>query len=178
MIGSTIRLHLHRAGFSDIRRLNWRQCGMTINDESSTGRIAGTSRLLSASVTDRFRGPACARGDKWQSELVNERQWLAKEQMREDYAICQSLTWDARIKVGTARPTFLPARRLGARGLGGLGLSSSRIRIVAAIGGRFPCYSGDLKPGNCGDLIRIFLSRPCCDAAAGPADSCLSAGAG
>ena len=63
---------------------------------------------------------------RWSSELVGERRWLTKEQMREAIAICQSLPGPLAIQVGIY-VSYLRGGLLGRLGRR-LGLHSSEFR--------------------------------------------------
>jgi chromate transporter len=78
-----------------------------------------------------------------QRELVTERQWLTKEQMREAIAICQSLPGPLAIQVGI----FIAYLRGGQRGAwaGGWAFILPNFIIVAALGALY-VHLGGLKP--------------------------------
>jgi hypothetical protein len=76
-------------------------------------------------------------------ELVTERGWLSREQMREAIAVCQSLPGPLAIQVGI----FICYLRAGARGAwaGGWAFILPNFLIVAAIGALYVHFGG-LKP--------------------------------
>ena len=76
-------------------------------------------------------------------ELVNERQWLTKEQMREAIAICQSLPGPLAIQVGIY-VSYLRGGFWGAWA-GGWAFILPNFVIVAALGALY-VYLGDLQP--------------------------------
>ena len=55
-----------------------------------------------------FGGPVALVG-QMERELVGERKWLTKEEMREGIAVCQSLPGPLAIQVGTGSPTSAAA---------------------------------------------------------------------
>jgi chromate transporter len=76
-------------------------------------------------------------------ELVSDRKWLTKEQMREAIAICQSLPGPLAIQVGI----YISYLRAGFWGAwaGGWAFIFPNFVIVAALGALY-VYLGDLKP--------------------------------
>jgi chromate transporter len=76
-------------------------------------------------------------------ELVSDRKWLSKEQMREAIAICQSLPGPLAIQVGI----YISYLRAGFWGAwaGGWAFIFPNFVIVAALGALY-VYLGDLKP--------------------------------
>ena len=76
-------------------------------------------------------------------ELVDEQEWLTKEQMREAIAICQSLPGPLAIQVGI----YISYLRAGFWGAwaGGWAFILPNFVIVAALGALY-VYLGDLKP--------------------------------
>src|SRR5262245_44972475 len=56
-----------------------------------------------------FGGPVALCG-QMERELVQERKWLSREEMRDGIAVCQSLSWPSRNSGGNFR--FVPARRV------------------------------------------------------------------
>jgi chromate transporter len=89
-----------------------------------------------------FGGPVALVGQmEW--ELVGERKWLTKEQMREAIAICQSLPGPLAIQVGIY-VAFLRGGFWGAW-IGGWAFIFPNFVIVAALGALY-VYFGDLKP--------------------------------
>jgi len=89
-----------------------------------------------------FGGPVALVG-QMERELVNERGWLSREQMREVIAVCQSLPGPLAIQVGI----FICYLRAGARGAwaGGWAFILPNFLIVAAIGALYVHFGG-LKP--------------------------------
>jgi chromate transporter len=89
-----------------------------------------------------FGGPVALVG-QMERELVTERGWLTKEQMREAIAICQSLPGPLAIQVGIY-VAFLRGGFWGAW-IGGWAFIFPNFVIVAALGALY-VYFGDLKP--------------------------------
>ena len=89
-----------------------------------------------------FGGPVALVG-QMERELVSDRGWLTKEQMREAIAICQSLPGPLAIQVGIY-VSYLRAGFWGAWA-GGWAFIFPNFVIVAALGALF-VYLGDLKP--------------------------------
>src|ERR1700733_5516515 len=89
-----------------------------------------------------FGGPVALVG-QMERELVVERQWLTKEQMREAIAICQSLPGPLAIQVGI----YVAYLRGGFWGAwaGGWAFILPNFIIVAALGALY-VYLGDLQP--------------------------------
>jgi chromate transporter len=89
-----------------------------------------------------FGGPVALVG-QMERELVAERGWLTKEQMREAIAICQSLPGPLAIQVGI----YISYLRGGFWGawIGGWAFIFPNFVIVAALGALY-VYLGDLKP--------------------------------
>jgi chromate transporter len=89
-----------------------------------------------------FGGPVALVG-QMERELVNDKKWLTKEQMRESIAICQSLPGPLAIQVGI----YIAWLRCGFWGawLGGWCFILPNFVIVAALGALY-VYFGDLKP--------------------------------
>jgi chromate transporter len=89
-----------------------------------------------------FGGPVALVG-QMERELVTERGWLTKEQMREAIAICQSLPGPLAIQVGI----YISYLRGGFWGawIGGWAFIFPNFVIVAALGALY-VYFGDLKP--------------------------------
>jgi chromate transporter len=89
-----------------------------------------------------FGGPVALVG-QMERELVGERGWLTKEQMREAIAICQSLPGPLAIQVGI----YVAYLRGGFWGawIGGWAFISPNFVMVAALGALY-VYLGDLKP--------------------------------
>jgi chromate transporter len=89
-----------------------------------------------------FGGPVALVG-QMERELVAERQWLGKEEMREAIAICQSLPGPLAIQVGI----YMAYLRGGFWGAwaGGWAFILPNFVIVAALGALY-VYLGDLQP--------------------------------
>src|SRR5215475_9514888 len=89
-----------------------------------------------------FGGPVALVG-QMERELVGERGWLSKEQMREAIAICQSLPGPLAIQVGI----YISYLRAGFWGAwaGGWCFILPNFVIVAALGALY-VHLGDLKP--------------------------------
>jgi chromate transporter len=89
-----------------------------------------------------FGGPVALVG-QMERELVNDRKWLSREQMREAIAICQSLPGPLAIQVGI----YVAWLRCGFWGawLGGWCFVLPNFIIVAALGALY-VYLGDLQP--------------------------------
>ena len=88
-----------------------------------------------------FGGPV-ALVAQMERELVDERGWLTKEQMREAIAICQSLPGPLAIQVGI----YISYLRGGFRGAwaGGWAFILPNFLIVAALGALY-VFLGDLR---------------------------------
>ncbi|MBO0756975.1 MAG: chromate efflux transporter [Bradyrhizobiaceae bacterium] len=89
-----------------------------------------------------FGGPVALVG-QMEKELVGERGWLTKEQMREAIAICQSMPGPLAIQVGIY-VSYLRAGFWGAWA-GGWAFIFPNFIIVAGLGALY-VYFGDLKP--------------------------------
>jgi chromate transporter len=89
-----------------------------------------------------FGGPVALVG-QMERELVAERGWLSKEEMRESIAICQSLPGPLAIQVGI----YIAYLRGGFWGawVGGWAFIFPNFVIVAALGALY-VYLGDLRP--------------------------------
>src|ERR1700740_3821530 len=89
-----------------------------------------------------FGGPVALVG-QMERELVNDRKWLTKEQMREAIAICQSLPGPLAIQVGI----YIGYLRGGFWGawIGGWAFIFPNFLIVAALGALY-VYFGGLRP--------------------------------
>jgi len=89
-----------------------------------------------------FGGPVALVG-QMERELVTERGWVSKEQMREAIAVCQSLPGPLAIQVGI----YLSYLRGGFRGAwaGGWSFILPNFVIVAALGGLY-LHFGGLQP--------------------------------
>src|SRR5215475_7994 len=88
-----------------------------------------------------FGGPVALVG-QMERELVSDRKWLSKDQMREAIAICQSLTGPLAIQVGV----YISYLRAGFWGAwaGGWAFIFPNFVIVATLGALY-VYLGDLK---------------------------------
>jgi len=89
-----------------------------------------------------FGGPVALVG-QMERELVDEKKWLSKEQMRETIAICQSLPGPLAIQVGIY-VSYLRGGFWGAWA-GGWAFILPNFVIVAALGALY-VYLGDLQP--------------------------------
>jgi chromate transporter len=89
-----------------------------------------------------FGGPVALVG-QMERELVADREWLTKEQMRDAIAICQSMPGPLAIQVGI----YISYLRGGFWGawIGGWAFILPNFLIVAALGALY-VYFGDLKP--------------------------------
>src|SRR6201993_3653634 len=89
-----------------------------------------------------FGGPVALVG-QMERELVDDKKWLTKEQMREAIAICQSMPGPLAIQVGI----YVAYLRCGFWGAwaGGWAFIPPDLIIVAALGALY-VYLGDLKP--------------------------------
>lgn len=89
-----------------------------------------------------FGGPVALVG-QMERELVNDKKWLTKEQMREAIAICQSLPGPLAIQVGV----YISYLRAGFWGAwaGGWAFILPNFIIVASLGALY-VYLGDLQP--------------------------------
>src|SRR6516162_9747576 len=89
-----------------------------------------------------FGGPVALVG-QMERELVTERGWLTKEQMREAIAVCQSMPGPLAIQVGI----YISYLRGGFRGAwaGGWAFIFPNFVIVAALGALY-VYFGGLQP--------------------------------
>jgi chromate transporter len=104
-----------------------------------SGRIAALVRYF---LRLGFGGPVALVG-QMERELVDQRKWLSKEQMREAIAICQSLPGPLAIQVGI----YISYLRGGFWGAwaGGWAFILPNFAIVAALGALY-VYLGDLQP--------------------------------
>jgi len=106
------------------------------------GRISDLVRYFLRLGFLGFGGPVALVG-QMERELVDERKWLTKEQMREDIAICQSLPGPLAIQVGVY-VSYLRGGFWGAWA-GGWAFILPNFVIVAALGALY-VYLGDLQP--------------------------------
>jgi chromate transporter len=112
-----------------------------------SGRISELVRYFLRLGFLGFGGPVALVG-QMERELVDDRKWLTKEQMREAIAICQSLPGPLAIQVGI----YISYLRGGCWGAwaGGWAFILPNFVIVAALGAIY-VYLGDLQP-----VIAIF----------------------
>jgi chromate transporter len=115
---------------------------MTRAVESKQGRIAELARYFLRLGFIGFGGPVALVG-QMERELVADRGWLSKEQMREAIAICQSLPGPLAIQVGI----YISYLRGGFWGAwaGGWAFILPNFLIVAALGAAFVHFGG-LQP--------------------------------
>src|SRR6476469_1647320 len=114
---------------------------MTANEVPS-GRISELVRYLLRLGFLGFGGPVALVG-QMERELVDDKKWLTKEQMREAIAICQSLPGPLAIQVGI----YIAYLRGGFWGAwaGGWAFILPNFVSVAALGALY-VYLGDLQP--------------------------------
>src|SRR5690348_311299 len=115
---------------------------MTTSTEIPHGNIGEVARYFLRLGFLGFGGPVALVG-QMERELVNDRKWLTKEQMREAIAICQSLPGPLAIQVGI----YIAWLRCGFWGAwaGGWAFILPNFVIVAALGALY-VYLGDLQP--------------------------------
>jgi chromate transporter len=115
---------------------------MSPSAEAPHGRIAEVVPYFLRLGLLGFGGPVALVG-QMERELVGERGWMTKEQMREAIAICQSLPGPLAIQVGI----YISYLRAGFWGAwaGGWAFILPNFLIVAALGALY-VYLGDLKP--------------------------------
>src|SRR3954466_9580045 len=103
------------------------------------GRISELVRYFLRLGFFGFGGPVALVG-QMERELVNERKWLNKEQMREAIAICQSLPGPLAIQVGI----YISYLRAGFWGAwaGGWAFILPNFLIVAAFGALYVGFGG------------------------------------
>jgi chromate transporter len=106
------------------------------------GRVADVAKYFLRLGLLGFGGPVALVG-QMERELVSDRKWLTKEQMREAVAVCQSLPGPLAIQVGI----YISYLRAGFWGAwaGGWAFILPNFVIVAALGALYG-YLGDLKP--------------------------------
>jgi len=116
--------------------------GMTESTEIPRGGMGELVRYFLRLGFLGFGGPVALVG-QMERELVNDRKWLTKEQMREAIAICQSLPGPLAIQVGI----YIAWLRCGFWGAwaGGWAFILPNFVIVAALGALY-VYLGDLQP--------------------------------
>ncbi len=110
--------------------------------ETKSGRIGELVPYFLRLGALGFGGPVALVG-QMERELVGDRQWLTKEQMREAIAVCQSLPGPLAIQVGVY-VSYLRAGFWGAWA-GGWAFILPNFVIVAALGALY-VYFGELKP--------------------------------
>src|SRR5262249_42227658 len=122
--------------------ISYRRWGQTMAMEMTAKRGSLTELLFLRLGLLGFGGPVALVG-QMERELVAERGWLTKEQMREAIAICQSLPGPLAIQVGI----YISYLRGGFWGAwcGGWAFIFPNFVIVAALGALY-VYFGDLKP--------------------------------
>jgi chromate transporter len=115
---------------------------MTTTATIEQGRIGELVRYFLRLGCLGFGGPVALVG-QMERELVDGKQWLTKDQMRESIAICQSLPGPLAIQVGI----YISYLRGGFWGAwaGGWAFILPNFIIVAALGALY-VYLGDLKP--------------------------------
>ncbi len=115
---------------------------MTTTTIIPSGRISELVRYFLRLGFLGFGGPVALVG-QMERELVDDRKWLTKEQMREAIAICQSLPGPLAIQVGI----YISYLRGGFWGAwaGGWAFILPNFVIVAALGALY-VYLGDLQP--------------------------------
>jgi chromate transporter len=115
---------------------------MTTTTTIPSGRIGELVRYFLRLGCLGFGGPVALVG-QMERELVDERKWLSKEQMREAIAICQSLPGPLAIQVGVY-VSYLRGGFWGAWA-GGWAFILPNFIIVAALGALY-VHLGDLQP--------------------------------
>ena len=115
---------------------------MTISTAAPRGRIAELVAYFLRLGLLGFGGPVALVG-QMERELVTERKWLGKEQMREAIAICQSLPGPLAIQVGIYA-AYLRGGFWGAWA-GGWAFILPNFVIVAALGALY-VHFGELRP--------------------------------
>jgi chromate transporter len=115
---------------------------MSVSTETPHSRIAEVVPYFLRLGLLGFGGPVALVG-QMERELVGERGWMTKEQMREAIAICQTLPGPLAIQVGIY-VSYLRAGFWGAWA-GGWAFILPNFVIVAALGALY-VYLGDLKP--------------------------------
>src|ERR1700685_698616 len=115
---------------------------MTTTTTTEPGQFGELVRYFLRLGVLGFGGPVALVG-QMERELVDERKWLTKEQMREAIAICQSLPGPLAIQVGIY-VSYLRGGFWGAWA-GGWCFILPNFIIVAALGALY-VYLGDLQP--------------------------------
>src|ERR1700726_3203440 len=115
---------------------------MTTSETTPPGQFGELVRYFLRLGFLGFGGPVALVG-QMERELVDERKWLTKEQMRESIAICQSLPGPLAIQVGIY-VSYLRGGFWGAWA-GGWAFILPNFVIVAALGALY-VYLGDLQP--------------------------------
>jgi chromate transporter len=115
---------------------------MTTTTTIPEGRIGELVRYFLRLGCLGFGGPVALVG-QMERELVNDRKWLTKEQMREAIAVCQSLPGPLAIQVGVY-VSYLRGGFWGAWA-GGWAFILPNFIIVAALGALY-VHLGDLQP--------------------------------
>ena len=114
---------------------------MLVADDTAAkrGRIAEIVRYFLRLGLLGFGGPVALVG-QMERELVSERAWLTKQQMREVIAVCQSLPGPLAIQVGI----FISCLRGGQRGAwaGGWAFILPNFVIVACLGALYVHFGG------------------------------------
>jgi chromate transporter len=115
---------------------------MTETTIPARGRMAELARYFLRLGFLGFGGPVALVG-QMERELVNDKKWLSKDEMRESIAICQSLPGPLAIQVGI----YVAWLRGGFWGawLGGWCFILPNFVIVAALGALY-VHLGDLQP--------------------------------
>ena len=115
---------------------------MTTTTVPERGRMADLALYFLRLGFLGFGGPVALVG-QMERELVNDKKWLTREQMRESIAICQSLPGPLAIQVGI----YIAWLRCGFWGawVGGWCFILPNFVIVAALGALY-VYLGDLQP--------------------------------
>jgi chromate transporter len=115
---------------------------MTTATQPARGRLIELALYFLRLGLLGFGGPVALVG-QMERELVAERGWLSKEEMRESIAICQSLPGPLAIQVGI----YIAYLRGGFWGawVGGWAFIFPNFVIVAALGALY-VYLGDLRP--------------------------------
>jgi chromate transporter len=115
---------------------------MTTTTTIEQGRIGELVRYFLRLGCLGFGGPVALVG-QMERELVDDKKWLTKEQMREAIAICQSLPGPLAIQVGV----YVSYMRGGFWGAwaGGWAFILPNFIIVASLGALY-VYLGDLQP--------------------------------